>query len=382
MIGSILIWCALLLGSWALYIVSQTPPALLPALTVTAAPVLSAGVAALMRKKVYFTLQTPSDTQSGEAAAVTFLAENRSNFPAPQLRLKVLFENELTGERLQKSVFMQAGRRASGQTAVAFCGRFCGSIRVTIVRAQVLDMFGIFPFPAGHGDPEQFLVLPETFEPEINLPLYMGQSDESDLYSTLRPGYDYTEPFQLRPYVPGDSQKQVHWKLTCKYDELIVRDPGLPIERTVLLLWDRAPRAETPAQADAQVRALVSVCITLLQQGVICRLAWNDAQTNSCMRYELRQDNEIYALMAKLLQARASASQTDGVEQYLRLYGAETGCKVLYLSAQPSPLLPELCPEDHLVSFLCTGEQTEAYGRVYRIDPQDCAQSLVQIDLC
>ena len=383
MAGAILTWLALLLGAGTLYVWRQDAASLLLGLTVLVVPAISIAAAALMRKHVHVQMEKPADVQSGQETSISWSVRNDAVLPALHLHLRVLIENELTGEQMRQTIRLQAGGRASSGAQASFCSRYCGSVRVRVERAQLFDFFGLVPFHVSCGEAQQFLVLPEIFEPELRLPICMSLSSDSETYSTVRPGSDYSETFQVRPYAEGDSPKQVHWKLTSKLDELIVRDPSLPIERMALLLWDRTVReGQTPAQTDAMVRVLVSVCLQLLRQGVTCQLAWNRADGNSCMRYELRQDNEIYALMAKLLQARADASQTDGVEQYLRLYGAETGCKVLYLSAQPSPLLPELCPEDHLVSFLCTGEQTEAYGRVYRIDPQDCAQSLVQIDLC
>ena len=80
------------------------------------------------------------------------------------------------------------------------------------------------------------------------------------------------------------------------------------------------------------------------------------------MRYELRQDSEIYALLGSLLRTCGASGRTDGTEQYIRLYGRESGSRVLYFSAQASPFLPGLCPEEQLISFLCTDGYI-LYGR-------------------
>ena len=72
------------------------------------------------------------------------------------------------------------------------------------------------------------------------------QSPDSDTSSPDRRGSDLTEPFRLREYAPGDSLRQIHWKLSSKLDRLVIREPGMPAARTLLVFWDRAampPRA-------------------------------------------------------------------------------------------------------------------------------------------
>ena len=54
---------------------------------------------------------------------------------------------------------------------------------------------------------------------------------DSNDYAPGKRGSDHSEVFQLRPYEQGDSLKQVHWKASCKFDDLIVRDASFPIVR-------------------------------------------------------------------------------------------------------------------------------------------------------
>lgn len=382
MVVSILIWLLLLIGSAGLYLWRQDAAVLVLGLTLIAAPLLSILSAALMKKKVCVQIDKPQDVQSGQESMICWSIRNDALLPVAQLRLRVRIENELTGETLRQTVRLQAGGRSADRVQTAFCSRYCGSVRVSMERAELFDLFGLVPFRIPAGEAQRFLLLPEIFEPEIRLPVCMSLSRDSETYSALRPGFDYSETFQVRPYAEGDSPKQVHWKLTSKLDELIVRDPSLPVERMALLFWDRTVReGQTPAQTDALARVLLSVCLQLLRQGVICQLAWNRADENGCMRYELRQDSEIYALLGGLLRAYDDPEKTDGTEQYIRLYGGASGSKVLYFSAQASRFLPALCPEEQLTSFLCTETENGGCGRVYCVRPESCTEDLFEIDL-
>ena len=111
--------------------------------------------------------------------------------------------------------------------------------------------------------------------------------EDSDSYSQERPGADLTETFQIREYVPGDSMRQIHWKLSGKFDRLIVRDPALPITRNVLVFWERTG---SPEVSNALTRRRKRWC----QRAGACRTAASSspsdgtirtAMSASCMRF-------------------------------------------------------------------------------------------------
>jgi hypothetical protein len=56
-----------------------------------------------------------------------------------------------------------------------------------------------------------------------------------------KPGGGYSELHDHRAYRPGDPVKDIHWKLSLKSDELVVREPLEPVHRRVILAV-RTPR--------------------------------------------------------------------------------------------------------------------------------------------
>ena len=57
----------------------------------------------------------------------------------------------------------------------------------------------------------------------------------------LRPKYGggFAEDHDLRTYQPGDSGNAIHWKLSSKMDELIVREALVPENSTIFVLLQR-----------------------------------------------------------------------------------------------------------------------------------------------
>ena len=100
------------------------------------------------------------------------------------------------------------------------------------------------------------VVLARTFGVE---PLVLAPGDPgSELMS--RATEDLNAPSDIRSYQPGDAMKKIHWKLSLRKRELIVRKYDEPILQDVLILMDCSP---PPSWGNA--RAAADIRDTLLE---------------------------------------------------------------------------------------------------------------------
>ena len=61
---------------------------------------------------------------------------------------------------------------------------------------------------------------------------------DSDIYDDIRPGYDPSELFDVREFQNGDRLQSVHWKLSARTDELMVKENSLPKACAVAIVAD------------------------------------------------------------------------------------------------------------------------------------------------
>ena len=108
----------------------------------------------------------------------------------------------------------------------------------------------------------ELLVLPQTFEVD---PLALAPGDPgSELMA--RATEDLNAPSDIRSYQQGDAMKKIHWKLSLRKGELMVRKFDEPILQDVLILMDcsRPPSWGHP-QAEADIRdALLETAASVL----------------------------------------------------------------------------------------------------------------------
>ncbi len=113
-------------------------------------------------------------------------------------------------------------------------GVFSSGIRSCTVE----DLLGIFQVTK---KPENTIftltVLPQTFRTE---PLKMAPGDPGSEIMA-RATEDLNAPSDIRSYQPGDAMKKIHWKLSLRKRELIVRKFDEPVLQDVLILPDCSP---------------------------------------------------------------------------------------------------------------------------------------------
>ena len=97
----------------------------------------------------------------------------------------------------------------------------CGAYRIQCRHLWAADYMGLIRLPVRLGEDRLILVRPAAILPE-QLP-----DISRYLCSITRPkaGGGYAENHELRQYRPGDNLRQIHWKLSAKTGDLIVREP-------------------------------------------------------------------------------------------------------------------------------------------------------------
>ena len=168
---------------------------------------------------------------------------SRTRLPLPRLQARLHWSNQLTGAGGR--VRWEPVRTAPGAPpTLELATPHCGRLICRAERAWTCDLLGLFPLPIPTGRPAAVLILPPDMEQALPERLLGGGPGGGALLPAQgRAGEDY----DLRDYRPGDPLRSVHWKLSSKRDELVVRETLEPRQTTLVLTYDHfgAPRRWT-----------------------------------------------------------------------------------------------------------------------------------------
>ena len=148
----------------------------------------------------------------------------------------------------------------------------CGARVITLEAAHLVDEMGFTSLALEDvAYRESFAVYPQVVDIQVDPRQSASASLEGTSYDPRRSGQDPSEVFDLRSYREGDAIKSIHWKLSTRFDDVLVREASRPQDHAIAILFGVfACDFERPDRADVLSAALsltASVSLALMRQG-------------------------------------------------------------------------------------------------------------------
>ena len=225
----------------------------------------------------------PATMEPGESGELWLVGN--CGFPMPPFRGKLKLKNRITGTQW----FYQDPR----DLAMEHC---CG-IFVTAESVRVCDYLGLFSFPVRCREQKTILVRPKPVKMELqeDLQRYIAQSWKP------KSGGGFAENHELRTYRPGDSLNQIHWKLSAKTGNLIIREPVEPQRGLVLLTLNHRGTGE---EIDRKLGRLMWLGRHLTDQGI--RYELRALTGEGILTFSIANEQDLQKTVDTLLCSRTS----------------------------------------------------------------------------
>lgn len=278
---------------------------------------IEALLAFLAKKKLSVQL-TVSPTAAKKAETVLTVSVNNSGLLSCKAKVKIHIRNLLTGEEDAKTVFTFAGRKSTAVATVSVRAEHCGKIGITATQISVYDAFGLFSFCKETNGKTAMLILPDIYPVELSVGQQRRADMSSDEYSMLRSGDDPGETFALREYRPGDKIKNIHWKLSEKIGVPTVRELGLTVNNSLLLLFDNS--AVDKMQGSSMIELLgetvISISTALISVQFPHDISWLDRENGEVVVCHVAGEEELTAVMSGVLSATTVKEQQTVLEHF------------------------------------------------------------------
>lgn len=210
-------------------------------------PLLSLAVSLPAMLLARFQLSMPNAVTAGTITPVDISLH--CPLPAPEWKVRVEARHILTGDFW----LLKAGKDCPTEN--------CGGLYLHFSRGRVYDYMGLFALPRKVPADFRLIVRPQQCKP-LDLP-----HPERNIVTYWRPkaGGGFSENHDLRLYRPGDSLRQIHWKLSGKTGKLIYREPMELVSNDLLL---RLTHGGTPQQLNRKLGKLLWLGLYLQRRGL------------------------------------------------------------------------------------------------------------------
>lgn len=212
----------------------------------------------------------PASAPRNQEAAWRIFPKPRTALPLPRLTARLQETNLLTGETRRDKLVL-SGVSRSQSVARPVNATHCGLLELQVKKLRAYDYLGLFAIPLRRPEPAQFLVEPVPSDPgPLSIPEGWGVRPTHGAYSAKK---SLSEDYDLREYRPGDPLRSIHWKLSSKWDDLIVREPTETVAPLLLLTFDFYG---SPERLDTVLDKLAGYCRALLAVQHTHAVQWLD----------------------------------------------------------------------------------------------------------
>ncbi|WP_312831770.1 DUF58 domain-containing protein [Sedimentibacter saalensis] len=237
--------------------------------------------------------------QKNESLPIQLKIHNKHLFLTCMCMVKLTIQNELLQQEETRLFFMTATH--SGHTVEqVISSRYCGMIKCSISELKIYDALGLFSFRKETESSYFVSILPSVY-PLMAMSSKIQQDIKNNIISRTVKGNDPSEFMDVREYRDGDRLARIHWKLSDKYDQIMVKDFGDPISNDVLLLFDL--NGNSDEKICGLLDAVYSISNFLIKNQITYEIQWYDSVHERAVLTEIAQNNDLVsafeAIMAK-----------------------------------------------------------------------------------
>lgn len=247
-------------------------------LSVSLLPLLSLAVSLPAMLLGRIELSLPNAVAMGTSAPLDIRLE--CPLPPPVWQVRIEAHHTLTGETWR----MKPGWDCPTDD--------CGALYFHFSRGRVYDYMGLFFLPCKPPADCRLMIRPRQKRPR-DLP-----NPEKNIVTYWKPkaGGGFSENHELRLYRPGDSLRQIHWKLSCKTGDLIYREPMELVSNHLLL---RMVHGGSQKQINAKFGKLMWLGLYLHRRGLKYDVMVDTAEGRK--QWHIRTQKELVDMVDTLL---------------------------------------------------------------------------------
>ncbi len=276
-----------------------------------------------------------SVADAGNPVTVQVLFRNKSILPVFHVRLAL--EVKSSFEKKENVAWHNVFRIPPGGSLVelALTLTQAGNYEIGPQKLRIYDMVSLFSMTKKLSGRKNIQVMPRISE----IPVFLTQPvknffGDSDYYDEEKRGYDHSETFQIRPYVPGDRLQAIHWKLSAKTDELMVKESSLPKACAVVLFLDYRSDKKKKGSFGTFLELGASLSFSMMDARCPHYVVWYEEEICDITRMRIDDEESFYLFLSCYLKEQGNQPSKELSVLYDEKYRTEHYLHSLTLNEQ------------------------------------------------
>ena len=294
----------------------------------------------LYKHKVQVNLIVPEMVSKMETSQGCIEAKNDSFLPIVKVTCTLRLYNSFTGETRKQDVYFSINGKGMERVYIDLKSVYCGNVRISVESVSCFDLLGLFSTTHYPKASVEMIVLPKLFDMNIDVIQNKSRHNEASAFPNEVAGMNSNEIIGMKPYLPGDNVKNIHWKLSGKFDDLIMKEFSETVEYSLLLLLDNSisgrNRNSDPAVCDSMMEAFLSVSRGLLEVGQAHAIGWLNGASGELQIEEIFSEDQLSGFIRTIMALERKGQEEAAFESYLNKDVQARFSQIVYITSQQS----------------------------------------------
>lgn len=247
---------------------------------------------------------------------------NGSFLPQMNLLIELLYENITTQEKEVKKIKVSILPREKRNFEFEIHDSEQGGIEISVINIEYRSLTGMFCFRQSISQEKclmnKGIKLDESYIKDFSSDLYYMESYK---FSKIHKGNDASDIFGISVYDASKSIKNIHWKLSSKNNQILVRELGFPVESNITVVLDKhideVLKNELSISEEDRVlkrkslnlestRIALSISYALIHKNIKHKFIWFDFDISALESYSINTVQDYNKMVSKIVFARWS----------------------------------------------------------------------------
>lgn len=274
---------------------------------------------------VSFTDAIQSTNRKGQNM-ISLKIENKSVLPIANLMLEIEYFNCLDEHINKIKINTPVYGKNTQSLSLNVSSEHYGVIKFKIKKCCFSDMLKLFKTKLkcrssnDNINEMKLIVIPQSIPLENNTLNYNAVDTDTNEYSKEKKGDDPSEIFDIREYMYGDNISRIHWKLSAKQNETMVKVHSLPVTDSVVLLVDLFFDKQNKnylSLYDTLVETISTISYYLSYSKIVHKVVWYDNVKGEHVVMDIRDEEDHEIMIRALLECNLSESKNNLLVTYV-----------------------------------------------------------------
>lgn len=267
-------------------------------------PVVSLITAYVIKRNVKITLAGASDIgasagkfKKGEVIYLKIKAEHRTPFLCLDCKITLKVENPFYTSDGERVISIPLRVLRPYEVEIPIVATYPGVVTVEATKVAVKDLMGLWFFKKNISEKKEFIILPNKI-PDVTYDRSVYEIGMTESEESTKRGNDFSEVSDIREYIPGDSLTNIHWKLTAKKDELMVKERTSMSDSQLVVVLELSKASKMGL--DRAIEVAYSLICLMIQDKITVNFMYWSANSFDFKEYRIDYEQDLDEAYSKM----------------------------------------------------------------------------------